>query len=151
MTSQKTAATHRDPPITGIYEVCIGVSSADEMQAVCEYYREYGFGAPVNAGAISTSDALDLYGTNSKVTSVRLPHQNADHGLLRVMHWETPRSRGVGAGPLKRGVGSRWASALTRDVHNIAYHARQAQTFDGDVRSDLDVTSGIRKTTSDSM
>jgi hypothetical protein len=139
------------PPITGIFEVCIGVSSAKDLRDVCDYYGQFGFSAPVNAGAAAGSVCSDLYGTDSSVTSVRLPHQDADHGLLRIMHWKKPRNSGVGAGPLKNGVGSRWAAALSKDVYSIAHHAQQNWMFDGDGRTDLDVSSGVLKSTSRTM
>lgn len=66
------------------------------------------------------------------------------------MMWETPKNEGVGSGPLKA-AGSRWATALTDDVYNVAHHAREAQTLEGVTRELFDPERGLRRTWSESM
>lgn len=66
------------------------------------------------------------------------------------MVWDTPRNAGVGAGPLKA-PGSRWSTALTHDVYNIAHHARAAQTLAGVTDERFDPDRGLRRTWSPGM
>ncbi|MCA1994132.1 MAG: hypothetical protein LDL41_19110, partial [Coleofasciculus sp. S288] len=69
--------------------------------------------------------AYQLYGVNSSVRSLRLYHQDADHGLIRLMLWENPTNEGLQMTPMKV-KGTRWATALTADVLNILNHVEEA-------------------------
>lgn len=66
------------------------------------------------------------------------------------MVWDEPRNAGVGAGPLKA-PGSRWVTSLTRDVYNVAHHARAAQTLAGVTKERFDPECGLRRTWSADM
>ena len=67
-----------------------------------------------------------LYGVNSALRSIRLYHQNSDHGLIRLMIWENPINEGLGISSMKVN-GNRWATTLTNDSLNILNHAELAE------------------------
>ena len=108
--------------IEGIYEVCIGVR---EPKAMVQYWSQFGYRIG-QEGELSASVSLDLYGVNSALHSFRLDHQNADHGLIRLMVWENPTNEGLKLTPMKV-KGNRWATSLTADVLNILNHAEKAE------------------------
>lgn len=66
------------------------------------------------------------------------------------MTWEAPKNSGTGPGPLKA-AGSRWTTALTADIHNVAHHARTAQLLEGVTRELRDQELGTRRTWSANM
>jgi len=72
--------------IAGIYEVCMGI--ADAIPPL-QYWEQFGYRIG-QIGELSASEARELYGVSSKVRSIRLYHQNADRGLMRLMIWEKP-------------------------------------------------------------
>lgn len=108
--------------IEGIYEVCIGVSDPKPM---IQYWSQFGYRIG-QKGELSASAAQDLYGVNSTLHSLRLYHQNADHGLIRLLVWENPTNKGLQLTPMKV-KGNRWATSLTTDVLNILNHAEKAE------------------------
>lgn len=108
--------------IGGLYEACVGVP--DLVTAIADFER-YGCRAgPV--GELDAAAARALYGHDSALRSVRLLHQDADHGLVRLMQWERPRNDGLGVAPDLRCAGSRWGVRLTASVMEIANHAQRA-------------------------
>lgn len=107
--------------IEGIYEVCIGVR---EPIAAIQYWQQFGYRVD-RIGELSAAAAQQLYGVNSALRSIRLAHQNADHGLIRLMVWQNPTNEGLGMGSMKL-KGNRWATTLTADVLNILNHAEEA-------------------------
>lgn len=107
--------------IAGIYEVCVGVSDLD---AAIEYWQQFGYSVDRD-GKLSVAIAQALYQTNSALRSIRLKHQTADHGLIRLMQWEQPRNEGLGLESMKV-KGSRWATTMTTDVLTILNHAEEA-------------------------
>ncbi len=109
-------------PIGGLYEICIGMT---EPKAQIAYWEQLGYRVGAS-GEISAADAKKLYGVNSKLTSIRLLHQDSDHGLIRLMVWEEPVNEGLGLVKLMV-PGSRWTSTLTRDVLNLFNHAEAAE------------------------
>ncbi len=109
-------------PIQGIYEVCIGVRDA---QPLIQYWQQFGYTVG-ETGAMSAIDAEQLYGVVSSVQSIRLHHQTADHGLIRLMVWEKPLNGGLGMASMKV-QGNRWATSLTLDVTNVWNHAAEAE------------------------
>lgn len=109
------------PTIAGIYEVCIGVPNLDRA---IDYWQQFGYHV-AQSGALSAAIAQPLYRTHSKVESVRLGHQNADHGLIRLMQWESPRNQGLGLESMKV-RGNRWATSMTADALTILNHAEEA-------------------------
>ena len=108
--------------IEGIYEVCIGVT---EPKAMVQYWSQFGYKIGLE-GELSASKAQDLYGVNSALHSLRLYHQDADHGLIRLMVWENPTNEGLQLTPMKV-KGNRWGTSLTADVLNILNHAEKAK------------------------
>ncbi len=78
--------------IQGIYEVCIGV--AEPISAI-QYWQQFGYRIG-NTGELNAAEAYKLYGVNSALRSIRLYHQNSDHGLIRLMIWQNPINPGLG-------------------------------------------------------
>ena len=72
--------------IQGIYEGCIGV---DDLESQIEYWTRFGYTVS-QRGVLDADDAQALYGVSSALESVRLSHQVADHGLIRLMKWHNP-------------------------------------------------------------
>ncbi|MBE9206638.1 VOC family protein [Nostoc sp. LEGE 06077] len=109
--------------IAGIYEVCIGVP--DPIFAI-QYWEQFGYRIG-QVGQLPAATAHQLYGVNSGVRSIRLYHQNADHGLIRLMVWQNPTNQGLGLASMKT-KGNRWATTLTSDILTILNHAEEAKT-----------------------
>ncbi len=107
--------------IGGIYEVCIGVP---EPLAAIQYWQQFGYRID-RIGELSAAVADRLYGVNSALRSIRLSHQQREHGLLRLMGWERPINAGLGMGTMKV-KGNRWATTLTADILNVLNHAQEA-------------------------
>jgi catechol 2,3-dioxygenase-like lactoylglutathione lyase family enzyme len=107
--------------IAGIYEVCIGIPDLD---SAIEYWQQFGYSVD-QQGKLSAAIAQTLYQANSSLHSVRLIHQTADHGLIRLMQWEQPRNEGLGLESM-RVRGNRWATTMTADVLTILNQAEEA-------------------------
>lgn len=115
--------------IQGIYEVCIGVK---ESQPLIQYWQQFGYRVG-ERGELSAADAQRLYGVDSSLHSIRLYHQAADHGLIRLMAWDTPVNDGLGITSMKV-RGNRWATSLTLNVTNLWNHAAEAEATDMPIR-----------------
>ncbi len=109
--------------IAGIYEVCIGVRDPIPM---IQYWEQFGYRIG-RVGELSAPEVNKLYGVNSSLRSLRLYHQDADHGLIRLMVWENPTNEGSQMGSMKV-KGNRWATTLTADILNILNHVEEAVT-----------------------
>ncbi len=107
--------------IEGIYEVCIGVS---EPIAAIQYWQQFGYRID-RMGDLPAAAAKQLYGVNSTLRSIRLAHQNADHGLIRLMVWQHPTNEGLGLKSMKV-KGNRWATTLTADALSILNQVEEA-------------------------
>ncbi len=107
--------------VQGLYEVCIGVT---DLEPQIQYWAQFGYAAGAE-GRLNANQALRLYGVDSGVRSLRLFHQSADHGLIRLMAWETPVNEGLGLLSMKV-QGNRWATTLTADVTTLWNHAEVA-------------------------
>ncbi len=120
------------PPISGVYEIGIG---ATDPEPVIAYLAQFGYQRlnDDDAGSFDAAAAKALYGVSSALTSIRLGHQDADHGLYRIMVWDAPRNDGLGLAPMKV-VGGRWGAAVTRDVYAILNHAEDADAASMPVR-----------------
>jgi uncharacterized glyoxalase superfamily protein PhnB len=116
------AMTDKPRAIGGLHEVCIGVPS---FEAPLSYWRAYGF-TEGPRGQLSAQQAKLLYGVNSALSSMRLHHQDADHGLIRLMLWDQRLNDGVSIAPF-RGQGSRWSGQFVRDILQVANHAAVAR------------------------
>ena len=122
LTTPGTSAV-RPTCVGGLHEICVGVPDIAEALA---YYERFGCRAG-RFGALDTAAARRLYGVESPLRSLRLHHQDADHGLVRLMQWERPINAGLGLDANLRCIGSRWGVRLTASVLNIANHAARAQ------------------------
>jgi uncharacterized glyoxalase superfamily protein PhnB len=117
-----SVAAEEAPPIGGVYEAAIGV---EEPLPLVRYFELFGYRVgPV--GQLDAPQALALYGVSSPLRSVRLLHQDADHGLVRLMAWQRPTSDGLGLAPMLA-PGSRWTSTLSEDVLDLYNHAQAAE------------------------
>ncbi|MFM7800292.1 MAG: VOC family protein [Planctomycetota bacterium] len=108
--------------IGGLHELCVGVP---DLATAIDDFAAYGC-RPGARGALDDDAAEALYGHPSALQSVRLLHGDADHGLVRLMQWETPRNAGVGLRRDLRGIGSRWGVRVTQSVYGIVNHAERA-------------------------
>lgn len=115
--------------IEGIYEVCIGVP---EPISAIQYWQQFGYRIG-QVGELTAATAYQLYGVNSPLKSIRLDHQDADHGLIRLMTWETPLNQGLGISSMKI-KGNRWSTALTADLLGILNHAENARAIGETIR-----------------
>ncbi|BAY97815.1 hypothetical protein NIES37_17600 [Tolypothrix tenuis PCC 7101] len=115
--------------IEGIYEVCIGVP---EAIAAIQYWEQFGYRIG-QVGELSADIAQQLYSVNSALKSIRLYHQEADHGLIRLMVWQNPTNKGLGISSMKV-KGNRWATTLTADGLSILNHAEQVKAAGWDIR-----------------
>ncbi len=107
--------------IGGLYEVGVGVP---DLAASIRYFEAHGYRVG-DIGELYAPDALALYGHDSALRSVRLLHQNADHGLVRLMRWEKPLNDGIGLGDLEA-HGTRWTGQMTLSIANYANHCAVA-------------------------
>jgi catechol 2,3-dioxygenase-like lactoylglutathione lyase family enzyme len=119
----------QETAIAGIYEVCIGVP--DPIFAI-QYWQQFGYRIG-QVGELSPDAASQLYGVNSGLRSIRLQHQNADHGLIRLMVWQNPTNQGLGLASMKV-KGNRWATSLTADILTILNHAEDAKAAGWSIR-----------------
>lgn len=111
--------------IQGIYEIGIGCQDA---RSQVEYWEQFGYRIG-QTGGLSAEAANKLYGVNSALQSVRLFHQEVDHGLIRLMVWENPTNNGLEMSSIKM-KGTRWGTALTADILYILNHAEEAARMD---------------------
>jgi catechol 2,3-dioxygenase-like lactoylglutathione lyase family enzyme len=116
--------SNNNTTIGGIYEVCIGVT--DPISAI-QYWQQFGYHIG-EIGELTASTAYQLYRVNSSLQTIRLYHQNADHGLIRLMIWQNPASTGLGISSMKV-KGNRWATTLTADMLSILNHAEAAKAI----------------------
>jgi catechol 2,3-dioxygenase-like lactoylglutathione lyase family enzyme len=107
--------------IGGVYEVGIGTKNTNAM---VRYWERFGYRAGESA-EMSENDAEKLYGVKSKLKSIRLFHQDSDHGLIRIMQWEKPTNDGLQMSRMNV-LGNRWGAMLTADVYNLQNHAEEA-------------------------
>lgn len=107
--------------IQGIYEVCIGTQDAIPL---IQYWEQFGYRIG-KLGELSAEAVNQLYGVNSSLRSIRLYHQDADCGLIRLMVWDNPINQGLEMSSMKV-RGNRWATTLTADVLNILNHVEEA-------------------------
>lgn len=97
--------------------MCIGVT---ETILAIQYWQQFGYRIG-QIGELNTETAYQLYGVNSSLKAIPLYHQEADHGLIRLMTWQQPTNSSLGISSMKI-QGNRWATALTTDVLGILNH-----------------------------
>ncbi|MEB3180373.1 MAG: VOC family protein [Nostocaceae cyanobacterium] len=115
-----TEETHNS---NGVYELVIGLTAEDEATLI-QYWEQFGFTVG-KSGSLNAKAASQLYGVNSNLRSLRLHNVIGDRSSVRLMVWDEPVNQGLGLTPLKV-VGSRWGTALSLDVFNVANHASDA-------------------------
>ncbi|MDE5105811.1 MAG: hypothetical protein O4803_11240 [Trichodesmium sp. St15_bin1_1] len=113
---------NKNPNIEGIYEVCIGIT---EPLSMIQYWQQFGYRIG-QIGELTAPMANNLYGVNSNLRSIRLYHQDVDHGLIRLMVWDKPTNEGLQMISM-RVLGNRWVTSLTADVLNILNHAEDGK------------------------
>ncbi|HMS40120.1 MAG TPA: VOC family protein [Pyrinomonadaceae bacterium] len=111
----------QETSIGGIYEV--GIGATDEKPLVA-YFERFGYRVG-STGELSEKEAEKLYGVKSKLKSIRLLHQDADHGLIRIMVWEKPTNEGLQMSQMNV-LGNRWGAMMTGDIYNLQNHAEEA-------------------------
>lgn len=110
-----------EPTIGGVYEVAIGVRSS---VPVIKYWQQFGYKVG-QTGELSAEEAFKLYGVKSKLKSIRLTHNDSDHGLIRIFVWDNPTNEGLELANM-RTIGNRWGAMLTDDIYNLQNHAEEA-------------------------
>ncbi|MDX2144837.1 MAG: hypothetical protein SFV19_15890 [Rhodospirillaceae bacterium] len=108
--------------IGGIYEIGVGVTDLDRAVA---FWSAWGY-RPGPMGHLASTEAHKLYGVSSGLQSIRLHHQTAVHGLVRLFKWTEPTGPGLGFAPL-RSTGSRWSVHKTDDIMSVFNHAETAR------------------------
>ena len=111
MTTEKSGLTG------GIYDIGVGVTN---LEAAKVFWQACGY-RPGPKGRLEAAAAKALYGVDSAVTSIRLLHQNATAGLIRLMKWDTPTGPGLQMAPL-RTHGCRWSVHRTDNIANAYAH-----------------------------
>lgn len=111
----------QETSIGGVTEVGIGAKDAEPL---VKYFEGFGYRVG-QTGEISASEAKKLYGVDSKLRSIRLLHQETDHGLIRLMIWEKPVNEGLQMSRMNV-LGNRWGAMMTGDIYNLQNHAEEA-------------------------
>ena len=111
----------QETSIGGVFEV--GIGATDEKPLIA-YFERFGYRVG-STGEISAKEAEKLYGVKSKLKSIRLLHQDADHGLIRLMVWEKPTNDGLQMSRMNV-LGNRWGAMMTADIYNLQNHAEEA-------------------------
>lgn len=109
--------TSRKSLIGGVYDIGVGTSNVDDAIA---FWESCGY-RPGPRGVLSAAAAKALYGVDSAMTAVRMLHQNATAGLIRLMVWERPIGPGLQMAPL-RTHGNRWSVHRTDNIANAFVH-----------------------------
>ncbi len=65
--------------------MCIGVT---QPILAIQCWQQFGYRIG-QIGELNTEIAYQLYGVNSSLKAIRLYHEEADHGLIRLMTWQT--------------------------------------------------------------
>lgn len=110
----------QETSIGGVTEV--GIGATDEKPLIA-YFERFGYRVG-QTGELSAAEAKRLYGVDSKLKSIRLLHQDADHGLIRIMVWEKPFNEGLQMARMNV-LGNRWGAMMTADVYNLQNHAEE--------------------------
>ena len=111
----------QEAAIGGVYEV--GIGATDEKPLIA-YFERFGYRVG-NTGELSEKEVERLYGVKSKLKSIRLLHQDSDHGLIRLMIWEKPTNDGLQMSRMNV-LGNRWGAMMTADIYNLQNHAEEA-------------------------
>jgi catechol 2,3-dioxygenase-like lactoylglutathione lyase family enzyme len=113
----------------GLYEAFHAVP---DLVSALRYWESFGYRIGAD-GRLDAGAAQKLYGVNLPLRSIRLQHQNADHGLVRLMAWDGTVGEGLGTHPM-RGLGARWTGQKTLNMVRIHDHAEAARSLGEDIR-----------------
>ena len=105
----------------GLYEAFHAVP---DLVSALRYWESFGYRIGAD-GRLDADDARKLYGVNLPLRSIRLQHQNADHGLVRLMAWDGAVGEGLGTHPM-RALGARWTGQKTLNMARLLDHAEAA-------------------------
>ena len=120
---------HPSPCIVGgLYEAFHAVP---DLAASIRYWQSFGYQVGAE-GCQDASTAKKLYDVALDLRSVRLHHQTADHGLVRLMTWEGAIGDGLGTRSI-RGLGTRWTGQKTLNMAPLNDHALAAQSLGEDI------------------
>lgn len=103
--------------VGGIYDIGVGVSDLEKGE---QFWRACGY-APGQHGSLTSEHALSLYGVDSAAECLRMTHQNATAGLIRLIKWDKPLGPGLNMAPL-RTHGCRWSVHRTDNIANAYVH-----------------------------
>ncbi len=103
--------------IGGVYEIGVGVVN---LKDALPFWEAAGYRAGPS-GELSSRAAEALYGVDCGLKSLRLWHQDATAGLVRLLQWDTPMGCGLNMAPLKT-HGNRWSVHKTDDLLNAYVH-----------------------------
>ena len=101
----------------GIYEFTIGVSS---LEYSVSFWESCGYHVGLK-GELSSEQSKKLYNVDANLQSIRMNHQNASAGLVRLMKWDKSLGEGLNMAPL-RSFGNRWSVHKTDNIANAYVH-----------------------------
>jgi catechol 2,3-dioxygenase-like lactoylglutathione lyase family enzyme len=110
--------------VGGLYEAFHAVPG---LVPAIRHWQSFGYRVGPE-GHLDATAAKKLYGAALGLRSVRLYHQNADHGLVRLMAWDGTVGDGLGVRPI-RGLGTRWTGQKTANMARLNDHATAAQSL----------------------
>jgi catechol 2,3-dioxygenase-like lactoylglutathione lyase family enzyme len=110
--------------VGGLYEAFHAVP---DLVAGIRHWQSFGYRVGAE-GCLDAAAAKKLYDVSLGLRSVRLYHQRADHGLVRLMMWEGAIGDGLGVRPI-RGLGTRWTGQKTLNMARLNDHAAAAQSL----------------------
>lgn len=120
-----TESSNEPVIVGGLFEALYAVR--DPVTAL-RYWQSFGYRVGAE-GRLEAAAAKQLYGVNASVRSIRLNHQRADHGLVRLMVWDQKQGDGLAARPI-RGVGTRWTGQKIQDMARLNDHVQAALALD---------------------
>ncbi len=103
--------------VGGIYDIGVGVSDLEQGET---FWRACGY-TPGQKAQLTAKHATSLYGVDSAATCLRMTHQNATAGLIRLIKWDKPLGPGLNMAPL-RTHGCRWSVHRTDNIANAYVH-----------------------------
>jgi catechol 2,3-dioxygenase-like lactoylglutathione lyase family enzyme len=115
--------------IGGVLDVMIGVP--DLVEAIA-YWELFGYRVG-DVGQLDAARADRLYGVPSACRAVRMWHQRADHGLVRLVQWDSPTGPGLGLEPF-RVLGGRWTATMVAQLGRVLAHSKYRRQQGADIR-----------------
>lgn len=113
----------------GVLDVMIGVP---DLVTAIAYWELFGYRVG-DIGGLDEQAARQLYGVPSALRAVRMWHQQADHGLVRLVQWDSPTGTGLGLAPF-RVLGGRWTATLVAQLGRVFAHAKYLRQRGGEIR-----------------